>query len=145
MDSLIGPRHTVGQQAGSAHKEKGMFNLPAPQTTTTCLLLSLISFLRCVFLSSHRLSSPLVSFPSRYIYISVKVPPLPLPNAVPDLPPSHDRLFLFLFFFFTFLPALSQQCCPSLFLSPLISLQQLSENCLQCEMRQRRLASSIRV
>lgn len=43
------PAHR-GQRAGSPRKERGMFNLSAPQTTTTCLLLNLIYFSLCVFL-----------------------------------------------------------------------------------------------
>lgn len=157
MDSLIGPRQTGGSKQEVLIKREEMFNLPAPQTTTICLLLSLIYFLGCVSFSvsfcccmSHCLClsfsiflplSPDSPLPIVFIslFLSLKQSPFLSPNSVSDLTHSHISLF------FYFLSLSVGQYCPFLFLSPLFSLQQLSENCLLCEMRLRRLASSIRV
>lgn len=72
MDSLIGPRHTEGSKQEVLIKNEGMFNLPAPQTATTQLLLSRIYFYGCdslcfclfsfVFVQRFKLANPHTHF-----------------------------------------------------------------------------------
>lgn len=157
MDSLIGPWHTEGSKQEVLIKREGcsIFQLPRQPQPNFCWALSIstgvflsvsVSFYSCL---SHCLTPPPLLHTSTfqlcfYLAFSVSVTfSIRLSNTISD----HTLSYPFLSFFFLFLLTFCRHYCPFLFLSLLFpfSLQQLSENCLLCEMRQKRLASSIRV